>query len=518
MSLFDILGFDRNADGIKALGEWLKVNYIDNPIETARIAHARLLDEFYEGGGDDEMKRVIDIMYKSKENQDRRKAVIDAELDKYDNILARIVNEKAVVYAEPARRTIKNNNEAYQVFNERVAMDAVMMRLDQMLALHGEALLWYRVRLNPLGEREALLEVVSPAAFWAVHHPKDRTLLVAIIFDQRMPLARPEQESFRVWTHDETFVMNAKCEIFADTIEAWSLGVMPGVLASMSKPGSKPTLLTHKPNQDLLSAQKNIRLQATNLTKESVSATKQTYLSGDMSTAAMGQTSDSEGEVLLPEGSTVQAIDRGMDLEQFRESGGYVGDAVASNHGLAPSVLRNRDASSGAEIELRRLPIREQRKKRIPVMRAVERDIFRVIAMVNGGQLTTDEDGEPKLTGDMPEFAFSPEGWSIDFGEVQQPMSAMEALAVFEKERELGGIDNYEWEMKRNPDIKTLEEAKQIVDERNKRRADYMRSLKDYQAQSGALGAMQPRTPFEVNRGEPQDSTEQEDTSASGMQ
>jgi len=36
-------------------------------------------------------------------------------------------------------------------------------------------------------------------------------------------------------------------------------------------------------------------------------------------------------------------------------------------------------------------------------------------------------------------------------------------------------------------------------------------------ALSGALGAMQPRTPFEVNRGEPQDNTEQEDTSASGM-
>lgn len=501
MSLFSILGV--KDEDLEAVGDHLKKYYIENGYELARMEHARILDEFYEGKGDDEMKLVIDKMYKDEKNKARRNAVIDAGLDKYDNIVARIVNEKATVYSEPARRKVADNDEVYQAFNERVAMDAVMGRLDQLLALHENALLWYRVRLTPTGEREPVLDVVSPASFWAVHHPHDRTLLVAVILDQRMPMAKPEDPSFRVWTHDQTFVMSGQCKIFKTSIDPWPLGVMPGVLASIHKPGAKPELLAHKPSADLLSAQKNIRLQAINLAKESISAVNQTYISGDTSATAMGQTADTESEVFLGEGVTATTLNRGMDQEQFRDNGGYVGDAVASNHGLSPSVLRNRDASSGAEIELRRIPIREIRKKRIPVMRAIERAIARVIALVNGSRMATNEDQQPiEVAGDLPQYAFKMDGWSIDFGEVQQPMTALEALSVFEKERELGGTDNYEWEMKRNPDIRSLEEAKKIVDERNKRRAEYLVSLKDYQAASGALGAAQPKTPFEVNRGE----------------
>lgn len=500
MSLFDILGV--KPDDLEAVGDHLKKYYIENGDELARMEHARLLDEFYAGGGDDEMKRVIEKMYKDPTNRARRNAVIDAELDKYDNIIARIVGEKATVYAEPARRKIAKGDETYQDFNERIGMDAVMGELDAKLALHDTALLWYRVRMTPTEDREPLLEVVSPASFWAVSHPRDRTLLVAIVFDQRMPLAKPEDPAYRVWTHDQTFVMSGQCKIFKSSIESWPLGRMPGVLASVFKPGSRPNLLTQFPSKDLLSAQKAIRLQAINLVKESISAVKQTYISGDVSATAMGQTSDSETEQFLGEGVTATTLDRGMDQEQFRDNGGYIGDAVASNHGLSPSVLRNRDASSGAEIELRRLPIREQRKKRIPIMRAIERMIVRVIVMVNGNRITTGEDEQPVLVaGDLPEFAFSDEGWSIDFGEVQQPMSAMERASLFEKERELGLTDNYEEEMRRNPDIRTLEEAKQIVNDRNKRRAEYVVSLKDYTAASGALGAAQPKTPFEVNRG-----------------
>lgn len=504
MSLFDILGVQ--PDNLQAVGDFLRLKYIENAAELARMEHARLLDEFFAGNGDDEMRRVIDIMYKDTKNRERRRAVIDAELDKYDNIIARIVNEKATVYSEPARRKVDDGDEVYQRFLELVRMDESMGALDRLLALHGNALAWYRVRETPVGDREPLVEAVSPASFWAICHPKDRTLLVGIIFDQRMPMARPEDPSYRVWTNDQTFVMNGKCQIFESEIESWPLGVMPGVLASIEKPGAgKPTLLYPKPNADLLSAQKAIRLQAINLAKESISAVRQTYITGDTSATAMGQTSDTESEVFLGEGVTATALDRGMDQEQFRDNGGYVGDAVASNHGLAPSVLRNRDASSGAEIELRRLPIREQRKKRIPILRGVERDMHRVIVMVNGVRVSTDQDGEPVLVaGDMPDFAFGAEGWSIDFGEVQQPMSAMEALQVFEKERELGMTDNYAEEMKRNPDLKTLEEAKRVVDERTKRRTEYIQSQKDLMAASGALGAAAPKTPFEANRGERQ--------------
>lgn len=509
MSLFDILG----TTDIAVVGRHLKDFYVENKDETARRAHASILDDFYAGKGDLEMERVIELLWKDKKNQDKRKAVLKAGLDKYDNVIARIAQEKATVYNEPTQRKVSNDtNNKYQEFLKVLPQDAVMSVLDTKLAIHEDALLWYRVRKTPTGERQPVLEVVSPASFWAVCHPKDRTMLVAIILDQRMPMAKDTDPTYRVWTDDQTFVMNAKCEIFQSSIEAWPLGVMPGILCSLCEPGTRPTLLAECPSVDLLSAQKAVRLQDLNLAKESISQNRQNYVTGDTSATAMGQTADSEGEIFLGEGVTVSAVDRGVDTEQFRDNAAHAADSAGANHGVPPTVRSQKDASSGAEIEMRRIPLRELRKKRIPIFRRIEERIARVISMVNGARETVDETGEPTLiAGDLPEYAFNVEGWSIDFGEVQQPMTQMESLQVFEKARELGFRDNYEEEMYRNPDIKTLDEAKRIVGERTKRRTEYVQSQKDLMAASGALGAAAPKSKFEANRGEPQDSTAEDD-------
>lgn len=484
MTMFSALGL---SDWVSA-GKYLRDNYIENASEKARIHHAMLLDEFYDGKGDREMERIVDLCWTDPKNNARRKAFIQAGLDKFNNVIARIAREKATVYAEPPRRKVSNDNERYQEFLELVQMDDAMRELDRKLAYHEDALLWYRVRTLPTGDREPLLEVVSPAAFWAVCHPQDRTMLVAIVFDQRMPNSRPEDPSFRVWTDDETFVMNGKCEVFTDSIESWPIGRMPGVLCSTRKPGSKPTLLAQCPSSDLLAAQRAVRLQDLNLAKESISANRQTYITGDTSATTMGQTADTDAEVFLGEGVTANAIDKGMDLGQFRENADYVVDAAASNHGLPPSVLHQRDAASGAEIELRRIPIRELRKERIPVMRRIEHRIAAVMFAVNG-QASLDETGQVVMAGDLPEYAFSIDGWSIDFGEVQQPLTETERDMVFEKRRQLGLTDNYEEEMARNPDIRTYEEAMQIVDERIERQTRFVATQKTLMAMNGSLGS-----------------------------
>ena len=485
MSLFSILGTDDPV----LVGNHLKTFYVENTAETKRRAHCALLDQFYEGKGDEEMERVIDIVYSDAKNAEKRKRYIRASLDKYNNVIARIATEKATVYSEPPRRTIAGENEKYQAFLDLLAMDDAMAELDRKLAYQEDALLWYRVRQTPTGDREPLLEVVSPASFWAVCHPKDRTMLVAVIFDQRMPMGKPEDPSYRVWTDDQTFVMNGKCEIFTGSIEAWPIGIMPGVLCSTRKPGTKPTLLADCPSADLLSAQKAVRLQDIGLAKESISANRQTYVSGDTSATAMGQTADSESEVFLGEGVTANAIDRGNDLAQYRDSASYVVDSVSSNHGVPPSSLHQRDASSGAEVELRRIPIRELRKKRIPIMRRIEAKIAKVMSLVNGARNVIIDDAEVTIAGDLSEFAFSVDGWSIDFGEIQQPMTRAEENANFETERRLGLTDNYEEEMRRNPDIKTIEAAEVIVHDRLQRQTRYVAEQKDLMALNGSLGS-----------------------------
>lgn len=486
MSLFDILD---TTDPVR-VGNHLKQFYVDNAEETARRSHASLLDAFYEGRGDEEMERIIDLCWTDPKNNARRKSFIRAGLDKFNNVIARIAREKATVYSEPPRRTVTTDNEKYQEFLDLVQMDDAMRELDRKLAYHEDALLWYRVRVMPTGEREPVLEVVSPASFWAVCHPNDRTMLVAIIFDQRMPMAKEVDPSYRVWTDDQTFVMNAKCEIFAGSIEPWPIGMMPGVLCSTRKPGSKPTLLAPCPSADLLSAQRAVRLQDLNLAKESISANRQTYVTGDTSAVAMGQTADTDTEVFLGEGVSASAVDKGLDQAQFRDNATYTVDTTSSNHGLPPAVLHQRDAASGAEIELRRIPIRELRKERIPVFRRIEHRIARVMSLVNGMRETLDDNLDPVLVpGDMPDHAFSVDGWSIDFGEIQQPLTEAERDAVFETRRRLGLTDNYEEEMRRNPDIKSYEDAKRIVSERIKRQTEFVGEQKELMALNGSLGS-----------------------------
>jgi hypothetical protein len=508
MSLFSILATEDPA----VVGAFLKERYIDNPAETARRAHAQMLDEFFQGKGDKEMERVIDILWKDKKNSDRRKAVLQAGLDKYDNILARVAQEKATVYNEPTQRRVSNDtNERYQAFLELLPQDAIMGALDAALAIHEDALLWYRVRVKPTGEREPLLEVISPARFWAVSHPSDRTLLVAVIIDQRAPMSKSEDPTYRVWTDDETFMMTGKCEIIGGRAP-WPHKQMPGILCSTAAPGSRATLLAECPATDLLSAQKAVRLQDLNLAKESISQNNQAYVSGDTSSTAMGQSADTDGEIILGEGVSVTTVSRGIETEQFIDNANHIADAAFANHGVPPTVRSQKDASSGAEIELRMLPIRKLREKRIPIFRRIEKRIAAIMAMVNSMFVVADSEGEPLLVeGDFSQYAFNVDGWSIDFGEVQQIMTEAEKDATYETRKRLQLTDPVTEEMKRNPDLKTAEDAELVIKERIRRNTWFVTEQKDLMAASGSLGASQPKTPFEVNRGQPAQDPKQQD-------
>lgn len=505
MSLFTILGTDRHD----VVGAFLRDNYITNEEESKRRAHAAMLDEFFRGCGDKEMERVIRLLWTDPKNAERRIAVMNAGLDKCDNFLARIAQEKATVYNEPTQRKVDNNtNQVYQGFMGVLPMDVIMRSLDTILAYQGDAMLWYRVRLKPTGEREPVLEVVSPACFWAVCHPKDRTLLIAVIFDIRTATSRPEDPSYRVWTDDQTFVMNTKCEILGDP-QDWPLGRMPGVLCSMVEPSAKGSLLDEYPSIDLLSAQKAVRLQNLNLAKESVSAGRQLFYQGDTSNVTRGQTEDTEGGIELGGGVVATSVDRGVDTEQYIANATHAADTAGANHGVPPTVRSQKDASSGAEIELRMLPIRKLREKRIPIFRRIEAAMVKIMAMVNGLRVVAGSDGEPvAMEGDLSEFAFNADGFSIDYGEVQQVMTEKEKDDTYEQRKRLQLTDPYEEEMRRNPDIKTVDDAKEIVDERIKRNTEFVTSQKDLMAASGALGAAQPKTEFEANRGEAEDKGE----------
>lgn len=468
------------------VGKWLASTFLNNDVEKARRDAAFKRDELYEGRGDAYLEEMIQAAFESEFNQDLRKAML--EWARWNNVIFRIVREKATVYSQPATRHITGNDELYQKFVKALRMDAVMKELNRKLVLHEDVWIQYRVRATPRGRRPAL-DVISPAKFWAIHHPKDKTMLIGIILDQSpsdpsLLANAPYTACYRVLTDAETFQLDAACRVMEDTVQPWPLGRMPGVLASVRPPTTKDCLLSRTPCSDIVSAHLAVWFLNCLLLKESKSANRQNYLSGDTADVALGQDADTETEVALPEGVNVQSVDRGMDLAQFRDTSSAVIDDAGANHGLPPSVRKLADASSGAEVYLRRLPLHELRLEQIDVCRDAEREMAEIEAAVNalenaGGGV------------ELADYLFQSDGFSIDYAEIQQPETRAERNTNFETERRLGLTDTVEETMERNPDLETPEAADARIELHTARETKRVASMKTLMSLNGSPSSPQ---------------------------
>jgi hypothetical protein len=479
------------------VGEHLRDQYIKNSNDMSRRAEARKRDQYYEGGGDEYIKRLIYLAFEDTLTRRLRADLVGAA--KWNNVLKRVTRELATVYSKPATRKVSKDGETYKEFQDLVGMDAVMRELDRKLVFQDDVWVQYRVQKDT---QKPVVDVVSPAMFWAVSHPSDRTQMIAVVLDQTPERVNRATPCYRVWTSEETFMLDQECRVIISSLEANSLKRIPGVLVSMRPASTKGQLLTESPAADLVAAHEAIWFENILLLKESKSANRQAYLSGDTSRATFGQSADTEREVVLPEGVTVTVVDRGMDQAQFRDNADHIAERAAANYNLPPSLLHQEDSSSGAESHARRLPLRELREERVPVLRSAERDLAQIQSLVNEN--------------DLPEYAFDVEGWGIDFGEVQQPMTEAELDAVFEKRRQLGLTNTISEIMARNPDLNSPEEAWKVLDANIKAETLRIAKMKEMLALSGSMGASTEdvaaggKQSFEANRGEGKPDNEDE--------
>lgn len=496
MGIRETLGMGSQASWTY-VGEYLRDQYIKNSSQLARRNEAKKRDAYYEGGGDEHIKRLVWIAFEDDLTRKLRGDLVGQA--KWNNVLKRVARELGTVYNKPAKRRVGDADaEKYRDLVKRTKMDAVMREVDRKLTIHGDLWIQYRVRRET---KEPVVDVVTPAMFWAVAHPSDQTQLMAIVLDQTPPRVTRVTPCYRVWTADETFMLDQECRVIISASGAYAgvekneLGRLPGVLASLRPASAKGQLLEECPASDLVAAHEMVWFQNVLLIKESKSANKQAYISGDTSAATLGQTSDTEREVILPEGVSITVVDRGMDLAQFRETGTHAFEQAGANHGVPPSSLHLKDASSGEEINLRRIPQRELREERILIMRDVENEIAMVQSQVNAN--------------DLPEFSFATDEWGINFGEVQQPLTETERDAVFEKRRQLGLTNTISEIMDRDPDLDE-KQALAVLEANIQAETLRVQKMRTLQALSGGMGASTEdvvqrdgKQPFEANRGKP---------------
>lgn len=394
---------------------------VGDPSEQDRRNHAALIDaQLAHRAGyavDDFLRQALQDPMNQLEH---RRLAAWCEVN---SLTKRVAEELATVYSEPASRTVSSGQAQYNALVERIQLDLVMRAANRLLVVH-EAI-WLSLRIR---EDEPILDVLSPAKFWAVHPPSDPTHLIGILTEIPRPTkAGAELPAYRFSGRFQTLILNAKFELISAEENPLAPN-LPGVLVSLEPVSVTQRLLPERANADLVSAETATSFQILISLRESLTVQKQAYVSGDMSDAALGQQASSQREIFLPDGATVQAIDRSVDVTQYLRHAETIADTTAANHGLAPDSRKLTSAASGYELWLRAQPLVKRRREQIDVLRDAERRLASHMAQV------IDVVG-------LDEYKFSASGFAVQFGEVSMPQSEAEELANFETRRRLGMDD-----------------------------------------------------------------------------
>jgi hypothetical protein len=410
------------------LGAYLKIVLATEEEKQRNDRHA-LRDQFYRDGGVAHMERVIDQVFTDRTIRELRKKWVKHA--RFTNPLKRVVNEVSTVYAEPAKRSVANDNDNYQQVLRAVGMDQQMLQTSRLLNLHRALLVGFRVRMKPNGTREPVLDVATPANVRAVLHPNDDKLVIgwAVRASHRSARNAADAPCWTLWTDHERVSLRADFSIIGGTWIEHKLGVCPWIPVTLGPP--QPGFWPGEEGEDLVAAHVSIWMQGVLLLKESKSATKQAILSGDGTNMARDQAADTEVPGELADGQSADVIDMSMDLSLFRDTASHILEAVANDYGMSAALINHQGVQSAEARELMRKPLEEIRKhQQIPLL-VLELAIVVVMSAV--------------LKVDMPELAFDPAGFSMTFGEEQVYLDPAKAFDLYVARRQAGAANTLDY-------------------------------------------------------------------------
>lgn len=412
----------------EALAKYLKDHYIDNPAEKRRRLLHRRRQELYTDAGIEHIHRLIDEVYTKDTIRARLKAW--AEVARFDNPIKRVTNDLSTVYRRKAKRTVSDpeSNKRYRRLQQLCRQHERSRQINRLLNVHRSLFVGFRFRE---ADRRPVIDIVTPDQCFAVGHPNDPTLLVALIIEVKFRTARLQSTApkYLVWSAYESFYLTGQGSIVRR--EPNKFGRIPYVYATLEPPidGMWPGDV----GEDLVGATISAWFANTNLLKETKSATKFPVVQGDMTTAARDQAADSDEVVEVPEGSLISSVDNSMDLGLFRSTSDHVVEHVANNYGMSSGVVKHQGVQSAEARELMRAPMHEIQEEQQTPLEEFEREFAELQVAV--------------LRVDEPSLAFDLDGWAILFRQSKTPLDPKTRLEVFEHSRRLGLTNTLEYLM-----------------------------------------------------------------------
>jgi hypothetical protein len=444
------------------LRTYLVEHYISNDKEKARRAEAAKRLDFYRDQAADYIESDINTLFRNLRVREWRKAMIP--FAQFQNITRRVVREISTVYAEPATRRINGANERYQDFQRLTRLDRRMRVVNQRTNLLNNCLIHFRIR----GDGAPIIDVITPDRFWALSHPNDPTWFIGAIIEQvpRGQRVTDADPHYLVISDTEYFKLNKHGWPMGETITEHGLGQLPVVLSQRDPPEDQ--LLDATSGTDLTSAHRAIAILNVLMLKHQKAGTRLAYATGDTSGMARDQPMDEEALIEAPEGVALNTLDMGADPNNYVQAARAVIKQTAANYGIPESVFDlSYQATSGFEIELKRVGLREVRRDQLVDYRPLERELAELQSTV--------------LLANRHPLAFAVKGWSIDFGEVETPQDPIQRLLYWDKYWSLGLVNRTEMYLHDNPEAREIE-AEAAIARNDKLRFEHIRRFQQISA------------------------------------
>ncbi len=428
-----------DVDGLRRSMERWRPNHKD---EEARRKETKKRLDLYKDRGRKYIEDAVDKAYRNPQSREWRKALI--EFAEFQNVTKRVIRETSTVYSEPASRKLSSASATlkYKEFQEEVFYDFKLRSVNHFGNLTNDLLVWPVVK-----DGVPEMRVVTQDRFTAIPHPLNPLKPVMYVVDQF-----PDGYNVKV-TDPHYLGMSEKEWVYLDkdwrviSIEEHGLDRMPALLWHRQVPDE--CLLDWSSGRDLVSAHLAVALLNVMMLKHQKGGTRVPYATGDTSNVPRNQAMDEESLIEVGEGVTLNTLDLGADPSSFIDATRAVIKQIAANYGIPESVFDlSYQATSGFEIELKRSGLREIRRDQILIFRPFEKQLADLWAVV--------------LEKANSEWAYSTQGWAIDFGEIDTPQEPNAKLTVWKELENLGLINRIDMYRQLNPEATPVEAAAKV--------------------------------------------------------
>lgn len=431
------------------LVRWLCKHYGIGPSDGATNPHrARRVEmalrvRLYRDDAEKDFETLICDVFDDKEVAKQRVKLIKIATEQ--NVTARIVDEVASLYDQPAVRTLANaaENTRFHEEEKRLNLHEIMQEAHRLLQLCNEVLVWQFKGVDDATK----LRVVTPDTFDAIPDPRDKTEMAGVLLDTAPLAIRPGAENlphFEIWDDTYRYLINASGQLVDEKgtptdkplehgIKQNGVGRIPGVLLHRRQPSDR--LLDSRPGRDIIAAHLGVGLLNVMIMRLSKSqGERQPVIKGNLAHIAKSQRLDGENPLALPPETDISMLDSQTSPTPYLDVKRDKITSVALRWGMSYDQFSNTAVSDSAKVY-------QARRQKLSELRGEQ---------VRRGPVN--ENAVVTLMG------FNAKDMKVDYQEQALPQDPLEELTLLDKMVRWGLDSPIAYLMRKNPDL-TREDA-----------------------------------------------------------